>query len=272
VVELIGLDESGFLHGRLVTTRPTPSRVQRADGQFLCTPSDPAFAECMAYFHVSSAMKYLEDLGFTGARRIPFKLPLEVNVRATTQDNSFYDPGRRQLQFGTGGADDAHDAEVILHEFGHALQDAIVPDFGQRPEGWALGEGFGDYLAASFFADRKLPTDRTKIMAWDGFLGSRGNPPFLRRVDSRKTRHSFDEDGDEHDNGEIWSATLWDIREALGRERADRLIVESHFQLDGFADFARAVRAILDADRNLNKGENLAILRRIFRRRRFELD
>ena len=272
VVELTGLDRSGFLHGRRVTTLPTPSRVRRVDGRFHSAPSDPAFAECMAYFHISRAMEYLEQLGFRGPRRVRFKLPLQVNVRATTLDNSFYDPGLKQLQFGTGGAIDSHDAEVILHEFGHALQDAIVPDFGQRREGWAIGEGFGDYFAASFFAHLKHPDHQAKIMGWDGLPDSRADPPFLRRVDSRKTRNAFDKKGDEHDNGEIWSAALWDIHEALGREVADSIVVESHFQLDGFADFARAARAILDADRNVYKGEHLARLRRIFRRRRFELD
>ena len=271
VVELTGLNTSGFLDGHFVTTRPTPARARRKDGRFLCPPSDPAFAESMAYFHVSRAMEYLEDLGFKGACRVKFPQPLEINVRATTEDNSFYDPGLKQLQFGTGGVDDAQDAEVILHEFGHAIQDAIVPDFGQRPEGWAMGEGFGDYFAASFFADLKLPKHRAEIMAWDGFRGSKASPPFERRVDSRKTFTAFREDGDEHDNGLIWSATLWDIRKSLGREAADRVIIESHFQLDGFSGFARALRAILDADRNLYNGRHLARLRRIFRRRRFEL-
>jgi hypothetical protein len=31
-------------------------------------------------------------------------------------------------------------------------------------------------------------------------------------------RADFDEKGDEHDNGEIWSATLWDVRKELGHE------------------------------------------------------
>jgi hypothetical protein len=48
---------------------------------------------------------------------------------------------------------------------------------------------------------------------------------------------------------------------------ADRIIIDSHFQLDGFTTFARGARAILDADRNLYGGRHKAILRRIFRRR-----
>jgi hypothetical protein len=58
------------------------------------------------------------------------------------------------------------------------------------------------------------------------------------------------------------------VREALGGEMADRLIVESHFQLDGFTTFARGARAVVDADLNLNAGVNRARLRKIFKARR----
>ena len=75
------------------------------------------------------------------------------------------------------------------------------------------------------------------------------------------------DEAEEHDNGEIWSATLWDVRRRLGRDKADRLIIESHFQLDGFTTFARGARAIMDADRNLFHGVHLAALRQVFARR-----
>jgi predicted metal-dependent phosphotriesterase family hydrolase len=53
----------------------------------------------------------------------------------------------------------------------------------------------------------------------------------------------------------------------LGRDIGDSIILESHFQLDGFTTFARGARAIIDADRNLNRGRHLARLRRVFHRR-----
>jgi hypothetical protein len=116
------------------------------------------------------------------------------------------------------------DAEVILHELGHAIQDAICHDFGQSDQAAAMGEGFGDYFAASFFA------------ATSG----------------------------EHVNGRIWSATLWDVWNAVGRDVADRIVLESHFQLDGFATMAKGARAILDADRRLFRGAHLRKLRNVF--------
>ena len=139
-----------------------------------------------------------------------------------------------------------------------------------------MGEGFGDYLAASFFADRKTKRRRmllNVVMTWDGILcpdaTTSNGAPCVRRVDRALTYESFDHaaNADEHDNGEIWAATLWDIWKALGRQVADPIIVESHFQLDGFTTFAKGARAILDADRNLYRGKHLSALRKIFHRR-----
>jgi hypothetical protein len=95
------------------------------------------------------------------------------------------------------------------------------------------------------------------------------DPPCVRRVDERLTFEVFDhdEDADEHVNGQIWSAALLEIFTALDRNIADRIILESHFQLDGFTTFARAARAIIDADRNLYGGRHIAQLRVIFRRK-----
>jgi hypothetical protein len=46
-----------------------------------------------------------------------------------------------------GGVDDAEDAEVIVHEYGHSVQDRQVTGFGTSLEAGSIGEGFSDYLA-----------------------------------------------------------------------------------------------------------------------------
>ncbi len=265
-VRLRDLDGTGYLDGLRVTTRPTESRVQRQDHRFHLRSNEPGFEEVMVYYHIDRAVRYLESLGFRGKRAI-FREPIAVNVNGTSKDASWYSPGLRLLTFGTGGVDDAEDAETILHELGHAIQDAICPGFGQSAQAAAIGEGFGDYLAASFFAEKKPALYRTSIMTWDGITWNEiYDPPCVRRIDEAFTFESFDHGkwGEEHENGLIWSATLWDIRSALGRRVADRIILESHFQLDGFTTFSRGARAILDADQNLYRGTHRARLRRIF--------
>jgi hypothetical protein len=275
-VRLYGLSPSGRLDGPRVTTRPTKNRMRASTRRFDMWSHERGFEAVMAYYHVDAAVRYVRSLGYTGPRAI-FRRPVAINARATAEDESWYSPGTRLLGFGTGDVDDAEDGETILHEFAHALQDAICPDFGQSPEAAAMGEGFGDYFAASFFAAKKLDRRRRRfvaaVMTWDGILfdspSNANRPPCVRRVDSRRSYETFDhaEDADEHDNGEIWSATLWDIWRSVGRAVADAIIIESHFQLDGFTTFARGARAILDADRHLFGGQHVARLKRVFRRR-----
>ncbi|HEY8203509.1 MAG TPA: M36 family metallopeptidase [Pyrinomonadaceae bacterium] len=276
-VRLQALTSRVRIDGRRVNTGLTRYRVKLkgiehsvpGDHLELKFPSSHrSFEEVMAYFHIDRAMGYLESLGYRGRRLAIFRDPLVINANGTKDDNSWYSPHDRSITFGTGGVDDAEDAEIILHEFGHAIQDAICPGFGQSLEAAAMGEGFGDYFAASFFADKKPRRYQTSIGTWDGVTDTEHNPPCVRRVDEPLTFESFDRsDGAEHENGQIWSAALWEIRKALGRDIADRIILESHFQLDGFTTFARGARAIIDADRNLYRGRNLDCLRRVFRRR-----
>ena len=267
-VRLSALRNGRSLDGRRVSTSLTRRRVdlQRDDLRF--ASDNPRFEEVMTYFHIDRAIGYLESLGFRRSRAI-FREPLAINANGTDEDNSWYSPHDRSITYGLGGVDDAEDAEIILHEFGHAIQDAICPGFGQSPEASAMGEGFGDYFAASFFAEKKPRRYQTSIGTWDGVERTQFDPPCVRRVDLKLTYESFDhgETADEHNNGQIWSATLWDVRCAVGRDIADRIILESHFQLDGFTTFARGARAIIDADRNLYRGRNAEALRRVFRRR-----
>ncbi len=267
-VSLRALRNTGSLDGRRVSTSLTRRRVDLKRDDLKFTSDNPRFEEVMTYFHIDRAIGYLESLGFRGSRAI-FRDPLAINANGTDEDNSWYSPHDRSITFGLGGVDDAEDAEIILHEFGHAIQDAICPGFGQSQEAAAMGEGFGDYFATSFFAEKKPRRYQTSFGTWDGVEMTEFDPPCVRRVDLKLTYESFDhgETADEHDNGQIWSATLWDVRRALGRDIADRIILESHFQLDGFTTFARGARAIIDADRNLYRGRNAEALRRVFRRR-----
>jgi hypothetical protein len=268
-VRLEDLDGKGRLDGLRVTTKCTPRRAVRPDLRFEYPARSHAFEETMAYYHVDRSMRHLEQLGYRGDHAI-FTEPLEVDAHGSRAWNAWYSPELRRLVFGTESVDSAEDGEVILHELGHAIQDAIVPDFGQSAQAAAMGEGFGDYWAASAFAERKQrPAQRRYlpcVMSWWG-VEEEGDPPCVRRVDALDTFESFDPAAGEHDNGPIWSAPLWEIRAAFGRTRADRLIVESHFQLDGFTTFARGARAILDSNRSLYDGRGERTLVRIFTRR-----
>lgn len=273
LVTLHGLKGNGYLDGRRATTRLTRKRINRPDNEFMLAAGERGFEEVMTYHHVDSAIRYLESLGYKGRRAI-FRKPIEIDATAGKMDNAWYSPGRKSLNFGTGFINEAEDGDTILHEFGHAVQDFICPNYGQTDEAAALGEGFADYLAASYFADKKPEDYRPCVCSWDGLLiGLREgqSPACLRRVDKTKTYRDFVNNVRPHINGEIWSATLWDIRKEVGRKAADTLILESQFQQDAFTNFVRAARAIVHADRNLNKGRNEEVLMDVFKRRKIKV-
>jgi hypothetical protein len=264
-VVLEGLDNSGYLDGQFVTTRLTQNRVHRPDRQFLFARPQRPFKEVMVYVHIDRCQRYVQMLGFDNV----LNWPIEANVDGTTDDNSYYSPMNKSLTFGTGGVDDAEDGEIILHEYGHAIQDAILPGFGPSGEARAMGEGFGDYLAASFFADQKSALLKPCVGTWDAVAYSGDEPPNLRRVDSNK-KYPRDIVNEEHADGEIWSACLWEILLTLGRAVADRLIIAHHFVLPNrYATFTQAAEAMITADQQLNGGRNEEQLRTIFVRRGF---
>jgi len=165
--------------------------------------------------------------------------------------------------------DDAEDAEVILHEYGHSIQDNQVPGFGTTLESGAMGEGFGDYWAGSVGAQFSGGFQDECIADWDATSYSNTNPPCLRRLDGTK-HYPEDVDGEVHDDGEIWSAALWQIRGSLGSTRADTLILSSQFLLAKDSTFNQASNALVTAANSLGfKSHDLNVLRTILRARGF---
>jgi Zn-dependent metalloprotease len=261
-VELPDVKPTGHLDGRYVTTAGTKARAKIKNGSLTARRGSTAFKEAMAYFHIDRAQRYLRSLGFSGINN----RPIGVDVSGTTEDNSFYSPITKSLSFGTGGVDDAEDAEIILHEYGHSIQDAQNPGFGPDGEARAMGEGFGDYFAASFFEERKPARFRHLVGSWDAVAYSDQDPPYLRRLDSTKL-YPRDKVGEEHADGEIWSACLWQIRDQVGRERMDRLTVSHHYLIGREATFKQAAEALIRADKQLYQGAHAKQIAFVFVKR-----
>ena len=101
---------------------------------------------------------------------------------------------------------------------------------------------------------------------WDATAYSGDEPPNLRRLDSNK-KYPKDIDGEVHDDGEIWSACLWQLRGALGRKTTEQLVIAHHFLLSRDAGFEDGAHGLITADRNLNKGAHEKVIRDVFVRR-----
>src|SRR6185503_5071648 len=152
------------LSGPYVTTEFTPRATRRVRLEFSFLRDDDGFEEVMIYYHLDSMQRYLQSLGFKDIynRQISAFANSEPPGVPYTDSQAYYLPdtenlGTGELAFGSGGVDAAEDAEVIGHEYGHAMQDSQVPGFGsdfENLETFALGEGWADFHSAAYLSDQ----------------------------------------------------------------------------------------------------------------------
>ena len=144
--------------------RPTPSSSSRdrRRSSRQCTATTTSIA-CSATCSRSGSRT-------TAAWR---RFPLRIDVHALNNlDNSLYSPSEKTIQFGDGCVDDAEDADVIYHEYGHAIQDDQVEGWGFAGTGSlvaarSLGEGFGDYWSSTMAAQIGGGFDDAQVFDWD---------------------------------------------------------------------------------------------------------
>ena len=268
-VQLLGLDGTGFLRGEFADLTPTQTDAFEATLTFSYNRADDRFEQVVAYHAVDSMQRYLHVLGFDddGPGKNGIRdYPTDLKSASTISDSSFYNPGEDTIHFGTGGVDDAEDVDIIAHEYGHAIQNAQAPGWGGGEMG-AMGEGFGDYWAASSFAEAGNATYQEShaacVAEWDATAYDVNDPPCLRRVDGNK-HYPEDLVDQAHADGEIWSRALWDLRGDVGRTVADTLVLQHHFSVPAEATMPQAALELLDADQELNAGAHELAIRTAF--------
>ncbi|MCI0421216.1 MAG: M36 family metallopeptidase, partial [Acidobacteria bacterium] len=273
------LDESGFLRGsfarvgRFVSL--TGGRVElqhdaaSTNLDFFFFPDDPRFAEQNVYYHINRIHDYFKDrFGFTGRDgQIPVAVHFPDEETGGPLDNAFFEPVYQALAFGAGsGAENpgginnpAYDADVIYHEYTHAVVDRIVQlGIEKHDLARAMGEAFADYFACTVLDDPEVgewafgtPNGDRSLLN----LNRYPNDQFLPGTNKRE----------EHYTGWIWGGALWDLRTALGAEVADQIIFQSLYFLPQYtADFGNGLQALIAADNVLFHGvHRLTITRKL---------
>ncbi len=260
-------------HARLLDRQAPNIPPPDPDGLLLFNREDDGFEAVNAYFHIDRTQRYLQSLGYTGERSlVPYAIEIDPHA-ANGADNSFFLPsftriGFGALHYGDGGTDDAEDADLVVHEYGHAILEWIAPStFGGifTSESRALSEGFGDYLAYTRHVAQRLASGRDPFCfadwdarCWEDAASERcaysPGSDCLRRLDSTLTMADYDRAGGsgvEHRNGSIWSSALREIQQQLGSTVADSIVIESLFGTPPHPTFATAARRLLETDRLL---------------------
>jgi subtilisin-like proprotein convertase family protein len=236
---------------------------------FYYNRSSDAFEEVMCYYHITRNQEYIQSLGFSDINNRRHRIDAHGYNGANNSHYVGSPVGSGYMAFGDGGVDDAEDADIILHEYGHSIQDnsASGKYFGTNDKGYgdetgAMGEGFGDYWACSSTYSESIAHgyNSAYVGEWDNSASGIG---YLRRVNTSKI-YPADMAGEVHDDGEIWSACLWGIFNAIGKSPADKIILKSHFLVPDSPSFEDGANAILAADADLYSGSHLSQIRAVF--------
>lgn len=224
---------------------------------FNYTRSQQGFEDVHVYFHIDESQRWIQALGFNNIQHG------QINVDThglNGQDNSYYSPGYNRIALGEGGVDDAEDTDVVTHEYGHAIQHSIVPNWGGGHQG-AMGEGFGDYWTGSYSGSISSFRDYW-VFNWDGH-----NPFWGGRVLNTWMHYPENLNGSVHSDGQIWSAPLWESWHEVGRDVMDLIVLQHHFYQGGYATMATAAGYVMQADANLYDGLHAATLDHYFTER-----
>jgi Zn-dependent metalloprotease len=201
--------------------------------------SSDTFSTVNAYYHVNVVHDYFKNtFGFTG---MDFPMVSIANLhqvdfntgdyeRLRPYDNAFYSSAGDTSRFylgiegdaiafghGSEGVDYSYDADVIYHEYTHAVvgKTAGLGHFGfdlygMSAEPGSMNEGYADYFSSTITNDPLVGS----YMSTDRDLNNSLKCP-------------DDVRGESHMDSRFFSAALWEIRKELGKEISDQIVFES---------------------------------------------
>jgi Zn-dependent metalloprotease len=158
--------------------------------------------------------------------------------------------------------DSSVDGDVVFHEYGHGISNRLIGNGSTALSGTqsgAMGEGWSDYWAITINNDGAVGEYVTN------------NPAGIRRaaytVPAAAVHDSYSDLGaGVHADGEVWAATLWDLRTQLGATITDRIVLNGMKFTPTRPSYLNARDGILQADQNLNGGANRCTIWTVFAR------
>jgi subtilisin-like proprotein convertase family protein len=265
-------------------TRPTADTGDAFDFPFSSAQDAASFKEAAvtnAFYGVNDWHDRAYLLGFTeaagnfqsanfgkgGAQNDP--VLIDVQDGSGRNNANFATPpdgqsSRMQLflfDFAHGSAarqDADFDMTVIYHESFHGMSNRLVGGGStgclDRLQSGGLGEGWSDFMAASFLDDPVIGA----YVTGDATVG-------IRRASMADSPFTYADiqDGnlaEVHDAGELWAATLWDIRNVLGAAATEQLVVAAMKLTPCRPTMLDAREAIIQADVNIDAGSHRCAL------------
>lgn len=224
---------------------PTIPIATSTTSQFIVDRSMPGFEAANIVYHITAWHNYISLLGYDTLMDDGITVDPQGQFGA---DNSVFlrNGGSPTLSFGTGGVDDAEDADVIIHEYTHGLSWSANgnDNFGNERAG--LDEGIADYFATSY--SRSISNFQWQQMfSWDGH-----NTFWAGRTATSSA--PYGSSTNIYTLGEMWNSAMSRIWGDWGAAITDQLMLESMHFLSNQTTLPEAALYMLAADTLLFNG------------------
>jgi len=229
---------------------PNKGLFTQATSAFIFNRNQDGFEAVNAFYHLDNSLRYInQTLGITCRPSLNSGVLQFDPSGLSAADNSHYLPATDQIAFGEGGVDDAEDADVLLHEFGHGIHDWMTNGSSSSAQG--LGEGSGDYWAQSYSRSlNQWPSTADAyqwMFSWDGH-----NTYWDGRVTNYDAIYPSGLVNDLHTDGQIWATALMRIWDTLGRTKTDKAFLQGLALTNSSSNQQTAAVAVRQAAINMN--------------------
>lgn len=224
-VEIRAQYEDGYFYLRTDSLKlkdlsaPGDAVVIEMSDDFHYTRDNNNFEDVNTIYHIQHFGDYLGSIGYASLNN--FYIEIDPHGAGGADQSYFVGGDVPSIQYGEGGVDDAEDADVLIHEYTHALSFHAAPNTNDGTERRAADEGYGDYFAVSYsrmFSDYNWEN----VFSWDGH-----NEFWAGRNANTNKHYPEDVSADFYGTSEIWSGALMDIFDLIGKEITDQIICEA---------------------------------------------
>jgi hypothetical protein len=205
--------------------------------------------------------KYLANLGFTvPSQTISVEIsPGTVIERDGGQAIALWNPKTHSILVPSAFASDK---VTVLRQFAHEM---LAPSGTTAADYYAIESGVASYFPCSFANHPMVGDDASEAGK------AIAAPQDLRRRRSVSEVKWKDWVSVENDGSEVWGGALWQVRELLGAEKADRLIADT-WRAFSFKDaegkaYAAFVNLLLANSASIDGGKYTAQIRAVFEQR-----
>jgi zinc metalloprotease ZmpB len=215
--------------------------------------NETGFEDCNAFFHITNFHNYISYLGFS--QLMNQQIIVDAHGQNGADNSLFSSAGVNPiLDFGTGGVNDAEDADVIIHEYSHGISWSANDNLVIDAERVSLDEGIADYFATSY--SKAVDTFRwAEMFTWDGH-----NQFWDGRTASTTAKYSKPFILQKYKGGEVWNAAMMKIWDAIGREATDKIMLQALFSFTDVTTFTEAAAYVLQADSLINNSNNKNVI------------